>query len=523
MARRVAKAALFDPPLSVIRGEQIDAVYLDQSVPEFVGNPLIESLPAFVTHGQLEERLSYFPPYDPKQRELSEEIRLHLLENARELWVPQAIHYEVHLSISNMLRRGYIDRNPAKRGAPVVQREKVRNFISGLQQRAFLRSRARGVCVVGVGGLGKSTAIERILSLYPQVITHSSYKGESLVLKQLVWVKLQCPGDGSLRALCKSFLTEVDDILKTTYYVNFRASTMTKDDLLVAMARVASNHYVGVVFFDEIQDLSEAKSGGAAQMLNFFVQMENVLGIPFGLIGTPKARMLFAGEFRQARRVSEQGDFFWHPMREIADEEKPDTESSREPDPEWEIFVRAMWKYWYLRKGHSLPTNILEDEAVRRLYDCSKGIPAVVVTIFLLAQRRAITSGKEDITKAIINSTVRDCQYFVSQIFDSLRDGQDQRLGKRYRLSDIDSSEWRPPSSRKQRHDSSKKNAKPLHVDSEASSESSIKKKRNKSAKKKTDQYEESDLRRLLDSKVVSGEAQVSVHTDALGVPDEFD
>jgi hypothetical protein len=522
MAKQSSKPALSDSPLSVIRGEQINAVYLEQSVPEFEGNPLIESLPSFVTHHQLEEKLSYFPPYDRKQRQLSDEIRLHLLENARELWVPQAIHYEIHLSISNMLRRGYIDRNPAKRGAPVAQREKMRTFIGGLQERAFLRSRARGVCIVGVGGLGKSTAIERILSLYPQVITHSAYKCESLILKQLVWVKLQCPGDGSLRALCKSFLAEVDDILGTNYYLNFRAASMTKDDLLVAMARVASNHYVGVVFFDEIQDLSEAKSGGAAQMLNFFVQMENVLGIPFGLIGTPKARMLFAGEFRQARRVSEQGDFFWHPMRETENEEKPD--APRNPDLEWETFVRAIWKYWYLRKQHSLPTNILDDEAIRRLYECSKGIPAVVVTIFLLAQRRAITSGKEDITKGIINSAVKDCQYFVSRIFDSLREGQDHRAGKGSALSDIDSSEWRQPSTTKRRRGSTNKDiAVSLVGDSKTNPEAPVKK-GSKPAKEKADQYEQSDLRRLSGSTASVTEAKGSTTpTDAFGDPAEFE
>jgi hypothetical protein len=297
---------------------------------------------------------------------------------------------------------------------------------------------------------------------------------------------------------------------------------MTKDDLLVAMARVASNHYVGVVFFDEIQDLSEAKSGGAAQMLNFFVQMENILGIPFGLIGTPKARMLFAGEFRQARRVSEQGDFFWHPMRETEDEEKAG--APRKPDPEWETFVRAIWKYWYLRKEHSLPTNILEDDAVRRLYECSKGIPAVVVTIFLLAQRRAITSGKEDITKAIVNSTVKDCQYFVSRIFDSLREGQDHSLGKGRALSDMDSSEWRQPSTTGRRHGSSKKDvAAPLIADSEANAKGPVKK-GSKAAKRKADQYEQSDLRRLFEPTAGGNEAKGSTTAnDALGDPDEFE
>ncbi len=502
-------------PLSVIRGEQVEATYIEQSVPEFKGNPLLEALPAILSHSDVEKRLSYFPEYDPKQRELSEEIRLHLLENSREVYIPQGIHYEIHLSISNMLRRGYIDRNPVTQGACAAHRANVATFADRIQRRAFLRSRARGLCIFGVGGLGKSTAVERLLSLYPQVITHRTYEDQPFVLRQLVWIKLQCPGDGSLRALCINFLGEVDDILGTNYVDGYRAHRMTRDELLLAMARVASNHYLGMVFFDEIQDLNEAKSGGAAHMLNFFVQMENVLGIPFGLIGTPKARALFAGEFRQARRVSEQGDFFWHPMAETVTEANDDSPVA---DPEWETFVRAIWKYWYLRKDHPLPRNILEDAAMRALYERSKGIPAVVVTIFFLAQRRAITSGKEDITKAIINSTVKDCQYFVSRIFDTLSEGQTCVGGKHGPIFDIDASEWRDAvtTNRPESGSASLTRAVPRPPKgSEAQSRNST------DRSKRAGQYQKKDFRKL--SRRAHGSKSASSDgTGAFARPDEF-
>jgi hypothetical protein len=241
------------------------------------------------------------------------------------------------------------------------------------------------------------------------VITHTEFKGQDLILKQLVWVKLQCPNDGSMKSLCINYLQEVDDILGTNYMKYYGINRRTVDDLLLIMARVAANHFQGVIVFDEIQDLSEAKSGGATRMLNFFVQLENTLGIPFILIGTPKARELFSGEFRQARRVSEQGDIYWRPMREVTPKEhtgKPDL-----CDPDWNDFIRAMWKYWYLQKSHALPENLLKDSVVRDLYKESKGITALVVTIFFLAQRRAITSGVETLTCEVIKSAVKDNQY----------------------------------------------------------------------------------------------------------------
>lgn len=490
-------------PLSVIRGEQINATYLEQLVPEYQGNPLIESQPQLWTMGEVEQMLSYFPNYDPKQTKLANEVRLHLLENAREFFIPQGIHYEIHLSISNMLRRGYIDRNPVRLGMWAGQNSKFKQLETKLQRRAFLRSKARGLCIVGTGGVGKSSAVENILTLYPQVITHTSYKGEVFIQKQLVWVKLQCPSDGSLRGLCINFLEEVDDILGTNYIRYYGVGRRNVDELLLIMARVASNHFLGVIVFDEIQDLSEAKSGGAARMLNFFVQLENTLGIPFILIGTPKAKALLCGEFRQARRISEQGDIFWRPMREIA--EKKNSPDRDEADPDWSIFIRAMWKYWYLRKAHSLPSDLLKEPVIRALYEESKGITALIVTIFFLAQRRAITSGEEDLTKSVIRSAVKDNQYFVDQVLNQLGAEQPTRLSPRA-VSDLDRSAWKQPKSDESNREKGETARKNLNVGSDKAASGARDNNRsiNKSVKKrkgdKTGQsFEAGDFRALFD------------------------
>ena len=50
-------------------------------------------------------------------------------------------------------------------------------------------------------------------------------------------------------------------------------------------------------------------------MLNFFVQLVNTIGVPVILIGTYKASSILDGEFRNARRVSGQGDLIWSRMQ----------------------------------------------------------------------------------------------------------------------------------------------------------------------------------------------------------------
>ena len=73
-----------------------------------------------------------------------------------------------------------------------------------------VKSAASGFTIIGVSGVGKSTAVEKILSLYPQRIVHTKYRERPLAFTQLVWLKLDCPHDGSLKQLCYQFFYALD-------------------------------------------------------------------------------------------------------------------------------------------------------------------------------------------------------------------------------------------------------------------------------------------------------------------------
>jgi hypothetical protein len=425
------------PPLVVIEGRQDPAVYLKQLVPEFVGNPLIEALPPLWPLEDVTELLSHYPPYSKDYRSLPAEVRLHMLDNAREFFIPQGIHLEIHISISNMLRRGYLARNPLDRGYWLEVNRKLESFREQTLRgkKLFLRAKARGFCIVGIGGIGKSTTVENILSLYPQVIVHTRYREQDFILKQLVWLKIQCPNDGSIKGLCLNFFGTVDAILGTNYAQNYGSRRRSVDELLPDMARVAALHSLGALVIDEIQDLSEAKSGGAARVLNFLVQLENTIGVPYLLIGTPKANQLFRGEFRQARRASEQGDINWQRMAQFADD--PDEDKKLEIDSIWEEFIRALWTYQYVQTPSPLQMDIRDDSLSNALYDESQGITAVAVTLYVLAQRRAITSRKEKITAGIIRSVATDSQNQIRGYIEQIRQGAFVKSASNGETSDI--------------------------------------------------------------------------------------
>lgn len=442
MIKRSTKNRLAAPSIEIVRGRKATAEYLVQEVPEYEGNPLIEALPPLLTKEEIVSGLTYFPPYSDEDRYRSVPARLHMLENAREFFVPHGKHLEVHYAISNMLRRGYIRRNPVLRGYWLEQQESIRKFAEDMMTPSLPNSKARGFSIVGVGGTGKSTTVEKILQMYPQVITHNKYKDHVCILKQLVWLKLDCPRNGSLKGLCKHFFVAVDEILGTEYHKYYGGKRQDLEDMLIGMVRVASNHCLGLLVIDEIQDLSEAKGGGSCNMLNFFVHLENRIEVPFILIGTPDAIPLLSGQFRQARRVSEQGDIVWDRMNEVnqATDEFDDNDDDdfaeeiassiqarphevKEPevDPIWRDFIQTLWIYQYVENVTTLKENLLKDKRARALYSASKGIPAVAQTVFLLAQRRAITTGIEKFTSGIIKSVARDSQNMIRDMLDEAR------------------------------------------------------------------------------------------------------
>nr|WP_264317504.1 AAA family ATPase [Acidithiobacillus concretivorus] len=120
------------------------------------------------------------------------------------------------------MRQGYVSRNPLNtdyihRLQDGHERILARNLEAG---RHYVRSTAEGFALIGTSGAGKSTGINRILSYYPQVIEHQ----EPFSLQQVVWLKLDCPHQGSPKQLCIHFFQELDMILGTRTFAQFGRS-----------------------------------------------------------------------------------------------------------------------------------------------------------------------------------------------------------------------------------------------------------------------------------------------------------
>jgi len=408
MGRKYLQEAAYKYTPSLV-GRQVKAEYLAQDISGYRDNPFIEALPPIFEDQQVILSIAKYPDYDEEQRNLGKQTRLHLVQQISDYVEPLPSHLLVEQRLSRLIRHGYKARNPFSPEYVHQFHVGFKNILdAGLDMNgmniAGVRSTAAGFAILGVSGQGKTTAMESSLLLYPQVIHHVTYKDQPFIRKQLVWLKLNCPFDGSLKGLCFNFLQAMDSHLGTNYFQKFASRRLSVDILIPIMAHLATLHGLGVLVIDEIQNLSFMKSGGAERMLNYFTQLINTIGVPVILIGTFKAMRLLSGSFSQARRSTGQGDLI---MDRLTDGE------------EWGYFLEGLWKYQWIAK-HSPLTGPIR----KAMYELSQGIVDIAVKLYMLAQWEAMEadeSKNEKITVGLLNSVAKRHMQLVQPLLKILR------------------------------------------------------------------------------------------------------
>lgn len=392
---------------TILKGEFKEAVYKNQELEEYSYNPFIEALPPIFTAEDVIDRFTVLPAITDVDRNKTENLRYHIIKRTKNFLQPLPIHIELERKLSTLIRRGYLGRNPLDKSFLGKLRVLNRLDDTSIKENELqnelenIRTTADSISIIGISGIGKTTAIERLLLMYPQVIKHFEYKGESFTRTQIVWLKIDCPYDGSLSTLCKNFFKAIDDILGTRYLEKFGYANRITSTMMINMTKLAWRYGIGVLVIDEIQHLLNTKND-KEEMLNFFVTLTNTVGIPTVLIGTSKAQKVFNGNFRQARRAGSDGSIIWDRMQRDSDE--------------WDFFLRSIWEFQGLKN-----VSELTDKMKDAFYDECQGITAVAVNLFLLAQERALQDGKEELTVSIIRETAKKDLHMIQPMIKALR------------------------------------------------------------------------------------------------------
>jgi hypothetical protein len=92
-------------------------------------------------------------------------------------------------------------------------------------------------------------------------------------------------------------------------------------------------------------------------------------------------------------------------------------------DVEWRYFLESLWSYQYVQKQSDLT-----DELVQTLYYESQGITDLAIRLYFFAQRYAITTGEECITRETIRTAAKLGLRSVQRFLQDIRENNIQKI-----------------------------------------------------------------------------------------------
>lgn len=331
---------------------------------------LIKQMPEMLSGQELYEKLADIPAYSEEIRGKSQTERLIELSILYEIYLPSEMSIEIYSKLYLALLRSL-----QKKGTNVAVQQAYQNH------NAIMRRENRGIIggsdsfsIVGCSGIGKSSAINRAISIITQDKMIELHNPSTRIIPALI---VQCPWDASVKSLLLEILRKSDELLETNYYGNALKARATTDVLIGIVSQVALQH-IGLLIIDEVQNCVASKNGkGLVAMLT---QLINSSGISIGMIGTPETLSLFESAFQLARRSL---GLQYNALNN---------------DEFFSGFCKLLFKYQYVQKKVEIT-----EQMVDWLYEHSGGVTSIVVSLMHDAQEIAILTGYEILDISMLN------------------------------------------------------------------------------------------------------------------------
>ncbi|MCR9365234.1 MULTISPECIES: ATP-binding protein [Vibrio harveyi group] len=355
-----------------------NASYHEAILPEHRGNPLIEALPPKVGDSELVVKLSNYPERNLDETKLEEIERLEYLTRLKELRQPLPLYLDVFRAIEMAIKEGYSAKNPLSPTTMNYLHYSSDSRPDVEPRTGFFKPKGSGITIIGESGVGKTCMLEQVLNCFPDVIEHKYYQNKELAMPQVVWIKVDCPDDSSVKGLCHRILEQID--LKLGEPPTKPAGTIAL--LLQQIEARMKSSFLGILVIDEMQNLNLAKAGGADRLLGFLHNLVNNLGIPLLFCANPPFNELLSKSFKSARRAESSGYFDVELM---------------ENDEEWELFVDELWSLQWTNVETPLTPSLNN-----KLYSLSAGNMDLAVRIYYSAQKAIIGASDERITEEVL-------------------------------------------------------------------------------------------------------------------------
>lgn len=381
-----------------------EAIYTEQRIPQYRGNPLIEALPPALEDDALLESLFCVPEYSQEQLTWNKSERLQMIAQLSSFMVPMGRHLQLAQSLDTLIRQGYVGRAPRTVEAQQISTKLYQQQKAGKtfpSSPAQLTAQLSGA-LIGIPGMGKTTTIRRLLARIPQVILHPK-----LSLYQVPYLTIETPYDGaSVKGIAESIFRKMDQLLPDArygeQYSNARSGAET---LMNHAARILHMHAVGLLVVDEIQNLENSPKNRQA-LMTLLVSASNELGVPILFVGTNKAQHLLSLDFRQARRSIGNASTYWDTLQK----------GSQDAPSEWEDFLSVLWRFQWTKQPAPL-TPYLSD----LMYHHCQGVVDIAIKLFAVSQARAIHDGSEALTGELIDNVAKTELAIVMPMIEAIR------------------------------------------------------------------------------------------------------
>lgn len=337
---------------------------------------IINSMPKMKTGEELKLAMTNLPEYNPDIINKNEAHRLIALSNLYDIYIPSQMSLEIYNKLYLALLRSLQKKSMRK----IVIQQQSQNYkaINKIEFNSVIGG-SDSFTIIGVSGIGKSTAINNAISL---ITENHIIEVDDPYTKIIPCIVVQCPFDSSVKGFLLEILRKVDEHLESNYYEKSLRTRATIDALIGAVSQVALNH-IGMLIVDEIQNVVNSKNGKS--LVGMLTQLINNSGISICMVGTPESTVFFEQAMQLARRSLGL------------------SYNALEYDNYFKEMCEVLLSYQYVKNDIN-PTESI----INWLYQHSSGIISIVISLIHDAQEIAILTGKEFLNIETLNEAYQN-------------------------------------------------------------------------------------------------------------------
>lgn len=373
-------------------GKLVDARYVKALVDSDSGNPYIEALP--YPRSDQAVKVAYTKTlggysYD-KVKSMTTLQKMLQVGTLRQLRFPLTFHKTLEFDFYNALLTSYRERKQ------VLSRSKDVEYVesnSHQSTRLILcgdsgAATNAGFSLIGYSGCGKSSAINALISHYPQVIMHND--GNNGYFPQIVYLVVNCIANSNFSALYEGIGDAIDKAFGNVEPVY--AKEIAKAHGLGKKAEKVKGYIekfgVGIIIFDEIQliDFEHTKENSFDSLLT----LANRTKVAIAVVGTEDARDKMFRELRTSRRIGTMinGNLYC------------------ENKEFFSFLVNQLFRYQWFDTPLELTQDIID-----ALYDVTKGIIDQLIGVYSCMNYDYLSKKKKPVINGIYVKQIAEKYY----------------------------------------------------------------------------------------------------------------